>query len=280
MEKQAAWQQVRKVRFDAPLSPLYEADERKAMWQWWCESRLGIALQQQSSWQYGLAQANEIEKLEADVARLLQGEPFQYVLNEAWFLGKKYVLNGNVLIPRPETEELVGWMLDELEMEKRWRIVDMGTGSGIIPISLRLARSHWQAWGVDLSAEALTTAKQNAHLHQVEIDWLQGDMCSIQLPEIDVIVSNPPYIPLDEAHTLHPRVSSHEPSMALFSPQTDALFFYRCLAERFKQMGGSKQLFLELNHEKATEIGGLFEGYEVTYRPDMQGKNRMLRVQS
>jgi release factor glutamine methyltransferase len=280
MEQQSTWQQIRKALFEIPLAPYYEADERKAMWQWWCESRLGISLNQQSSWQYGLADAAAVAMLESDLARLMAGEPFQYVLNEAWFLGKRYVLNSNVLIPRPETEELVRWMLEVLEPESSWRIADMGSGSGIIPISLQLARRHWQLWGADLSAEALATAKQNAQLHQVAVSWLEGDMCSLQLPEIDVLVSNPPYIPLDEAHTLHPRVSQHEPAMALFSPQTDALFFYRCLAERFKQMGSGKQLFLELNDEKATEIGGLFDGYEVTYRADMQGKNRMLRVQS
>lgn len=263
-----------------PLAMHYEADERKAMWQWWCESRLHVDAQKQSGWQFSLADPAAVAMLEVDMNRLLAGEPFQYVLNEAWFLGKRYVLNSNVLIPRPETEELVRWMLEVLEVEKQWRIADMGTGSGIIPISLQLAQPHWQLWGADLSGEALLTAKQNALIHQVDINWIEGDMCSLQLPEMDVLVSNPPYIPLDEAPTLHPRVSQYEPSMALFSPQSDPLFFYRCLAQRFKQMGSGKQLFLELNYEKATEIGGLFAGYEVTLRADMQGKSRMLRVQS
>lgn len=274
------WQSVRRQYFDLPLAPHYEADERKAMWHWWCESRLHVPVQQQSSWQFNQVEPQALALLEQDVRRLLKGEPFQYVLNEAWFLNRRFVLNSNVLIPRPETEEMVRWMLEVLPEAKKCRITDMGTGSGIIPINLAAERPHWQLRGVDVSADALATARENASLHQVEVQWIEGDMCLLPLPEMDVLVSNPPYIPTQEASTLHARVREYEPAMALFSPNEDALFFYRCLAQRFSQLGSGKQLFLELNHEKATEIGGLFEGYEVTYRADMQGKIRMLRVQS
>lgn len=280
MNATPSWQEVRRQCFDAPLASLYEADERKAMWQWWCQSRLQVNPLQQSNWQFGVADEAALALLQLDVNRLVSGEPFQYVMNEAWFLDRRFVLNGNVLIPRPETEELVRWMLELLPAEQVQRIADLGTGSGIIPISLTAERPHWQLWGVDVSPQALATACENAEAHQVQVHWLEGDMCSLALPEMDVLVSNPPYIPIDEADTLHARVREHEPTMALFSPNDDALFFYRCLANRFKQMGQGKQLFLELNYEKATEIGGFFEGFEITYRADMQGKTRMLHVQS
>jgi release factor glutamine methyltransferase len=271
------YQQVKKQAFDQALGEQYEARELRAMWLSWLEYQTGAAIGQWARLQYEPFPNQYEAALSQVVAALKSGKPLQYVLNEAIFLGRKFVLNESVLIPRPETEELVMWMLDCLP-NQQLRIIDLGTGSGIIPISLKLERPLWELTGVDLSPAALATAQANAELHGASVDWVEGDMLGMDLPQWDVLVSNPPYIPLNEASTLAPHVLQFEPAMALFSPTNDALLFYKSIADRAKQASAGKMLFLELNHEKALEIEGLFYGMKTEVRADLQGKARMLKV--
>ncbi len=271
------YQQVKKMAFDQVLAGSYELSELRAMWFSWLEHQTGATPSEWARLQYEPFPDALLENLIEVVDALLTGKPLQYVLNEAFFLGRKYILNESVLIPRPETEELVCWMLECLPSQSL-RIVDLGTGSGIIPISLKLERPLWQLTGVDLSPTALATAQANSKMLEAEVTWIAGDMLNIDLSEWEVLVSNPPYIPLNEAHTLAPHVLNYEPAMALFSPTDDALLFYRSIADRAKHERPGKQLFLELNYEKALEIEGLFEGMYTEMRTDMQGKSRMLRV--
>jgi len=271
------YQQVKKYAFDQALVPQYEAGELRAMWASWLEHHTGHTASQWARLQYEPFPTEYLADLVRVVTELQSGKPLQYVLNEAFFLGRKFVLNENVLIPRPETEELVLWMLETLS-EPQLRLIDLGTGSGIIPISLKLERPLWELIGVDLSPAALETASTNGAMHQASVEWLAGDMLHMDLPEWDVLISNPPYIPYNEADTLAPHVVQFEPAMALFSPTNDALLFYRALADRARQAAPGKQLFMELNYEKALEIEGLFEGMKTEIRADLQGKARMLRV--
>lgn len=271
------YQQVKKQVFDQVLSGRYEAGELRAMWLSWLEHQTSFKASQWARLQYEPFPMDLLVDLAAVVSALQAGKPLQYVLNEAYFLGRKFVLNQSVLIPRPETEELVLWMLASLP-HLPLRIIDLGTGSGIIPISLKLERPQWELTGVDLSTIALDTARANGELLGANVKWLAGDMLHMDLPDWDVLVSNPPYIPLNEADSLAPHVLQFEPAMALFSPTEDALLFYRSIAQRAKKAAPEKQLFLELNHEKAPEIEGLFMGMQTELRADLQGKARMLRV--
>lgn len=280
MNSASSWQQLKKTAFEVPLSQQYEADELRAMWWWWLEKRAGISRSSYLARQHEVPTADLLEQLAADVHGLKHGVPFQYVLNEAWFLDRSYVLNRSVLIPRPETEELVRWILAEEGSIDRLRLIDLGTGSGIIPISIALAKPLWQVFGLELSANALATARENAQRLGAAVEWLAGDMLEAKLPDWDIVVSNPPYIPYAEANSLLPSVREQEPAMALFSPDEDPLLFYRSIAERLRAAGEGKTVYLELNDEKAPEIGGLFEGFACAFKSDMQGKVRMLRVRS
>ena len=274
------WQQLKKTAFDAPLIELYEADELRAMWLWWLEKKAGIDRSAYLSRQYDVVTPELASQLAADVHELQEGVPFQYVINEAWFLNRSFVLNRSVLIPRPETEELVRWILEEEGSLAEVKLIDLGTGSGIIPISIALAKPHWQVFGLELSSEAMVTARENAQRLGASVQWLEGDMLAATLPDWDILVSNPPYIPFAEADSLLPRVREQEPAMALFSPDEDPLIFYRSIANRLRQVAKGKTVYLELNDEKAPEIGGLFDGFDCAFKADMQGKSRMLRVRS
>lgn len=280
MNTHSSWQQLKKTAFDALLSDQYEADELRAMWLWWLEKRAGMDRSVYLSRQHEMPAPDLVAQLAADVGELQQGVPFQYVINEAWFLNRSFVLNRSVLIPRPETEELVRWIFEEENAANNLRLIDLGTGSGIIPISMALEKPQWQIFGLELSPEALATARENAKRLGAAVEWLEGDMLMAHLPDWDILVSNPPYIPYAEADSLHPRVREQEPAMALFSPSEDPLIFYRSIAQRLRVAGPGKTVYLELNYEKAPEIGGLFQGFDCTFKTDMQGKERMLRVRS
>jgi len=271
------YQEVKKQAFDLHLATRYEAGELRAMWLTWLESKTGKSAKTWASLQYEVFPMDLASSLEEVVIALQTGKPLQYVLNEAFFFGRKYILNENVLIPRPETEELVLWILECLP-EDASKLIDLGTGSGIIAISLKLERPNWHLMGVDLSPAAISTAKSNGRSHQADVEWWEADMLTATLPDWDVLISNPPYIPDDERASLAPHVLHFEPAMALFSPAADPLLFYKHIAKQARQVHTKKEVFLELNHEKAFEIEGLFEGMKTEIRADFQGKPRMLRV--
>jgi release factor glutamine methyltransferase len=263
--------------FYSRLAGRYAQSEIQAIWTSWLRKRAGLTPVQRLMQTAGTLPTGLAEQAEWDLTALVEGKPLQYVLNEAWFMGRPFVLNGHVLIPRPETEELVQWMLEEQGSEAR-KVVDLGCGSGVIPISLKLARPHWELFAVELSAEALATAVENAALHGVKLSWISGDMLEVELPDWDILVSNPPYISRDEMAEMREEVLSYEPHMALFAPGSDALLFYRRMAQLADAAPSGRFLYLELNHEKAPEIQGLFHRHQTILHTDMQGKLRMMRV--
>ncbi|MBN8677173.1 MAG: peptide chain release factor N(5)-glutamine methyltransferase [Chitinophagales bacterium] len=228
------------------------------------------------------------ELLDRIEARLLQGEPVQYVLGEADFFGLKFLVNPSVLIPRQETEELVAWVLEWLKnvYETPIKLIDIGLGSGCIGITVQKKQPAIELWGIDKSEAALETARQNAacllpgktvHLLHADIlnrlDWLK-------LPQASVIVSNPPYIPYTEQHLVPEHVAAHEPGMALFVEDTDPLLFYRTIAvfAREKLLPGGA-LFFECNEFNAQEVLQLLQdqGFsKVELRKDLAGAERMV----
>ncbi len=216
-------------------------------------------------------------------SELLRGRPLQYVRGTAHFYGREFSVREAVLIPRPETEELIQWILAE---ERPGRILDIGTGSGCIAISLKLAQQDAAVLAIDLSAEALVVAAENAAALGADVQLAQLDFLDAgsrdSLPPSELIVSNPPYIPVTERDRLHPNVRDHEPAAALFVPGDDALQFYRAIADfglTHLLPGGS--IYCELHRDYAADSAALFDGYgysEVILREDMHGAPRMLRA--
>ena len=219
--------------------------------------------------------------------QLVTGVPMQYALGHAWFMGKKYEVNNAVLIPRPETEELVQWIVDDYkDINRSMSVLEVGTGSGCIAVSLSILLQDLQIVACDISKEALLIAKNNAvnigakvmfkyanFLKWKEIEWESG---------FDIIVSNPPYIPLSIKSKLHENVINHEPHLALFVPDNDPLVFYRALAafgNSHLSDGGS--IYCELDADNALDAKIMFEaaGYtKVVIKQDMHGNLRMLKA--
>ena len=216
--------------------------------------------------------------------QLLTGKPLQYIIGKAWFMGHAYFVNESVLIPRPETEELVEWISEYAHIvNKPLSILDIGTGSGCIPIALKLAIPNATMSTLDISKEALVVAKQNAQTHQVSIEFIEQDILQTkQLKEqYDIIVSNPPYIPLREKSNMQSQVTEHEPEIALFVSDHFPLLFYSKIAHIGKSALKPKgQLFFEIHYDQGNAIMALLHemGYHAELRQDIYGKDRMVRA--
>lgn len=228
----------------------------------------------------------QTEQLTQLTQQLMAGKPLQYVLGEAWFCGLKLMVNAQVLIPRPETEELVEWIIANCRFPvSALQIMDMCTGSGCIALALKRRIRKASVTAVDVDPGALSVARYNAQQLGISIEVLQADLSDSMgwtpLGASDIIVSNPPYISAAEKAEMSPTVLDHEPHLALFAPEADPLFFYKQLALLAEQkLNPQGQLFTELNASYAQEIGSLFlkAGFQIAIKADMQGKERMLRA--
>lgn len=215
------------------------------------------------------------------IKELLTQKPVQYVLGEAWFYEMKFFVNEHVLIPRPETEELVE-LVTSYKLPSA-SILDIGTGSGCIPITLKKKLPKTEITAIDVSAEALSVAKRNAANLHADINFKELDFLNEQnwheLDSYDVIVSNPPYIKQSESASMHINVLSFEPHIALFVTDDDALLFYRKIALFGKtHLTINGKIFVEINEALGAESIALFEsyGYTATLKKDMQQKDRMI----
>lgn len=232
--------------------------------------------------------AEQQEQLNKYSEALLQHKPVQYVLNEAWFAGMKFYVDENVLIPRPETEELVEWIIEEVAGYQLpvTSLLDIGTGSGCIPIALKKKMPAAEVHAVDISEEALHVAKKNAGSLNTAITFYQLDILNdsawTQLPAFDIIVSNPPYIKKTEASDMRQNVLQYEPHLALFVPDNDPLIFYKNIAKfGLHHLHDNGLLFFETNETHGREVVEMLEatGYtEVKIRKDLQGKERMVKA--
>ena len=224
---------------------------------------------------------SELLQLHKALNRLEQNEPIQYVLGHAFFFGMKFNVSRHVLIPRPETEELVQWILDA-ELKRDLVLLDVGTGSGIIPVAVKKNRPEWKCMGMDVSVSALNIAKLNAQDLQAEIEWLQGDaLGELPFPQVDILVSNPPYIPFGEKESMDKKVTQHEPELALFVEDQDPLIFYKAILNQALQMNPIPVVYFELHerYAEATSEMAVEKGFTVELKKDAQGKNRMLRCE-
>ncbi len=175
------------------------------------------------------------------ILRLEQHEPIQYLINEAWFAGMIFYVDKNVLIPRPETEELLDWIVKDVRSDTSniKKMLDVGTGSGCIAIALKNKIPNAEIWGCDVSDEALNVARMNADALNATIDFVPLDFLDPgqrkQLPHVDIIVSNPPYIPQSDKNEMKKNVLEFEPATALFVPDNDSLVFYNAIADFGKE---------------------------------------------
>ena len=216
------------------------------------------------------------------VKRIANKEPLQYVLGKGYFFGMDLHVTPAVLIPRPETEELIRWMLETIKPNKHsvLSVLDIGTGSGAIALALKKAQPTWNVLGCDVSKEALQIASKNSKEFQLEVEWKEVDILSQNFPEgnWNTIVSNPPYIPVSEGSEMRPSVVEHEPHLALFAPENDPLLFYRRILELSNNYKTVQQVFFEIHENYAAETLALGEslGWKGELKKDLQGKARML----
>lgn len=225
---------------------------------------------------------SEEERLEYLLSEILSGRPVQYVLGYTWFHGMKLKVNEHVLIPRRETEELVNRVLTDIRKSGKNPavVVDFCTGSGCIALALKKELKDTRVIAMDISEDALSVARTNAGMQNLEVVFEHGDVMSIDLDiRPDLIVSNPPYVMESEKTLMHDRVKKHEPSIALFVPEDDPLIFYRHIADWGKKhlISGGK-IYFEFNEQMGKQISALHlqMGYRlpVVYK-DMQEKDRV-----
>ncbi len=272
-------------QFTRELSGIYDASEASAISNIIFEKIAGIdkkSLVQNP----GLDISNAIEtKLFNVLNELMQHKPVQYITGEAWFYNLLFKVNEHVLIPRPETEELVKLLLDNLQLQSSKKILDIGTGSGCIPVTIKKNAPANDVTAIDISSAALDLAKENTQSHQIEINWICMDFLAEdnweQLGNYDIIISNPPYIPAKEKWSMDKNVVEYEPALALFVADEQPLIFYEkiaAFAEMHLNTGG--KIFLETHKNLANEVAALFnnKNYEVQSRKDISGNDRMIEI--
>jgi release factor glutamine methyltransferase len=268
------------------LAKVYGEGEAKAISRMVYEVRYGLTLSDLLVGRDADVPAAELEEM---ALRLEQQEPVQYVLGQADFLGRTFLVNHHVLIPRPETEELCRWIVNDTK-EQRPRVLDVGTGSGCIACTLAAEIPDGKVTAWDISAEALRVAEANARRVGVQVSFEQVD--ALKMPhshrfslssEYDLIVSNPPYICDKERGTMEANVLEHEPHTALFVPDDDPLLFYRAIArygvEALKEGGW---LYFEINPLYAvplSEMLSMMAYRDIEIKEDAFGKQRMIRAQ-
>ena len=212
-------------------------------------------------------------------------KPIQYILGYTEFYGQKLFVDENVLIPRPETEELVLWISNSIE-NKKSSILDIGTGSGCIPISIKKLFPDTKISAMDISDKALKVARKNALYQKIEINFINANILSIDPSGIntnfDIIVSNPPYVTHSEKALMKKNVLDYEPDLALFVPDDDALIFYKAICKFASQkLINEGFLFFEINEKLGKEVCDILRAYsfsDIILKKDIEGKDRMVRA--
>lgn len=269
------------------LLSAYSKNEASIITKWVWESMAGISDAALLNNENAAISEPDVMILKDALHQLLLHKPVQYVTGESWFYKMKLKVNEQVLIPRPETEELVELVIKEIESGKikNPSILDIGTGSGCIAIALKKQLPSSSITAIDSSEAALQIAMENATLHATEIKFMPLDFLDEmqwkRLPEFDVIVSNPPYIPIDEMNKLAATVTAFEPHAALFVPKESPLLFYEKIASFKKEhLTPGGKIFMETHEAYAKETAALFIDTVATTGiiHDISGKERMIKV--
>ena len=263
------------------LKELYSEREARNMLLLVLEDAFGFkrsTLLVSSEIEFSEAQIGELERISS---RLKTGEPLQYIIGFTYFDDLKIKVAPGVLIPRPETEELLAWIIETIGDRENQEVEDWCTGSGCIALALKNRKPEFKVTGYDISPEALEIAQMNAKELNLEISFIADSALEPSNKDhVDIIISNPPYIPWKEKEQMHQNVTEFEPDLALFVPNEDPLLFYRSLAQyASKRLRDKGYLFFELHESFAFETKRMVQdlGFEtVEIRKDLQGKDRML----
>ena len=268
--------------FKKQLSEIYTNSESSELFSIFCSSILGMDKFELRISQNNIISEEQTEVFKKLISELQSGKPYQQILGETEFYGLQFFVDENVLIPRPETEELLELAIREIEKFnlKDLKIIDIGTGSGIIPIVLKKNFPEAEVSAIDFSEKALETAKKNADFHNLDINFIHQNYLEENLSEVyDIIISNPPYIGMDEESEIADSVKEFEPKMALFSPTSNALIFYEKIADDCKNhLAENGMVFLEINQKLGEETKALFTDVisEVYLVKDISGNDRFV----
>lgn len=268
------------------LSPIYGHSEASAMAGMLLEKITGLSMLATRHVRGEILSPHQQLQLEEYLQQLLNYRPIQYVLNEAWFQNMPFFVDERVLIPRPETEELVEWVVQKEKNQEGITLLDIGSGSGCIPISLAKKLPKASIHSCDISPDALTVAQKNAATLHALVQWHQLDFLNLNnwhlLPAPDIIVSNPPYIPISGAKEMSKHVVDYEPGIALFVPDNNALLFYQAIADFCVHRGQpGARIYVEIHKDLAKNVCDCFKEAGLTaieVRRDMQGLERMVKA--
>lgn len=273
-----------KKHFKIELSGLYTDSENAFLSSIFIEKITGFNSFYQRRFSDQELLIDDEKKLSEVLTELKTRKPYQHILGETEFYGMTFFVNEHVLIPRPETEELLELTIKKIHASalpiESLKILDIGTGSGIIPLVLKKYFPNAEVSSVDYSEKALEVAKRNADFHQLSINFIHADYLNFELKDqFDVIISNPPYIGIDEQDEIEDSVKGFEPEMALFSPTSDALIFYRKIAGDAKNfLTDNGLLFLEINQKLGPETLELYTKHfaEAELIKDLSGNDRFV----
>lgn len=265
------------------LNQIYNKDESRQLTKMLIEDLLEISFEKIMIDEEIVMDSSIMELIEEKVKLLLNYHPIQYVLGKAHFYGREFIVNPSVLIPRQETEELIGEILIDTK-KPGLKILDIGSGSGCIGITLALELQDAHVSVLDVDGAALDVARQNAVKHNIALDYIKEDILSVEsLPEnYDIIVSNPPYVTEKEKDLMQNNVLNHEPHLALFVPDDDPLKFYRQIVSLAKKhLTANGKLYFEINESYGPDLLKLCEDEKCSYIKlvqDINGKDRMIKA--
>ena len=275
-----------RLQIEAVLKPNYSASESKAILMVYLEDKLGINRFSKDDESDAEIPEDLKDEINSDILQLSKGVPVQYVTGIQWFWGEKYLVTPDVLIPRPETEELVVWISEQYKtLQVKLKILDIGTGTGCIPISLKLKMPSADVFATDISPKAIHVAKLNAARLDADVTFIQDDILNSAFDPVekfDLIISNPPYIPKSEGKLLDKNVMDNEPHLALFVSDEDPLIFYKAILNYAKSnLKPFGHIFFEIHKDFGADIIKLpeMESFEqISLHNDISGNPRFVRA--
>ena len=270
--------------FENALLGYYPKEEISSFFYRLCEAYLKLKRIDVSLKSETLVTPQTYEYFEGVISRLLKYEPIQYIIGSTSFFGLDFKVDKNVLIPRPETEELVAWVLKQANSKQPLKILDVGTGSGCIAISLAKQLPNAEVYAMDVSSGALAIALQNAQNNEVHVNFIEASILEWENLDIsfDIIVSNPPYVREGEKEFILPNVLNHEPHLALFVDDHSPLLFYKAIVAMSQlNLVNGGFVYFEINENLAEETKSIFsfDAFEaIQLKKDIFSKNRMIRA--
>ena len=270
--------------FENALLGYYPKEEISSFFYRLCEAYLKLKRIDVSLKSETLVTPQTYEYFEGVISRLLKYEPIQYIIGSTSFFGLDFKVDKNVLIPRPETEELVAWVLKQANSKQPLKILDVGTGSGCIAISLAKQLPNAEVYAMDVSSGVLAIALQNAQNNEVHINFIEASILEWENQDIsfDIIVSNPPYVREGEKEFILPNVLNHEPHLALFVDDHSPLLFYKAIVAMSQlNLVNGGFVYFEINENLAEETKSIFsfDAFEaIQLKKDIFSKNRMIRA--